>query len=98
MSESLQLLAAECAMALQKYLATHDEAGLMHAYTLGRRALNLQVGDKPVTRLVSTFAEGNVGEAIAYVGSSGYLEIAINKGNASRTLGIGRGTAVVLTK
>ena len=61
-------------------------------------ALNLQVGDKPVTRLVSTFAEGNAGEAIAYIGSSGYVEIAVNKGNASRTLGIGRGTAVVLTK
>jgi S-adenosylmethionine hydrolase len=46
--------------------------------------------------LVGTFAQGNAGEAIAYIGSSGYVEIAINKGNASRTLGIGRGTPVVL--
>ena len=62
----------------------------------GATAINLQIGDKQVARLVSTFAQGNAGEPIAYVGSSGYVEIALNKGNASRTLGIGRGTPVVL--
>jgi S-adenosylmethionine hydrolase len=41
---------------------------------------------------------GNAGEAIAYVGSSGYLEIGVNKGSAARTLGIGRGTPVLLAK
>lgn len=60
--------------------------------------LNLQVGTHSVTRMVHTFASGNAGEAVAFVGSSGYLEIAVNKGNASKTLGIGRGTAVMLTK
>ena len=59
-------------------------------------AVNFQVGTQSVSRLVSTFAQGNSGEPIAYVGSSGYLEIAVNKGNAARTLGIGRGTPVVL--
>jgi S-adenosyl-L-methionine hydrolase (adenosine-forming) len=59
-------------------------------------SLNLQVGTMQVSRLVSTFAQGNSGEPIAYIGSSGYVEIAINKGNASRTLGIGRGTPVTL--
>jgi signal transduction histidine kinase len=43
-NESLQRLAAECASALRSHLAQPDEAGLMHAYTLGRRALTLQVG------------------------------------------------------
>jgi S-adenosylmethionine hydrolase len=47
---------------------------------------------------VGTFANGNAGEPIAYFGSSGYLEIAVNKGNASKTLSIGRGTPVVFTK
>lgn len=60
--------------------------------------INLQVGNQQVSRLVSTFAQGNAGEAIAYLGSSGYIEIGVNKGNASRTLGIGRGTAVVVTE
>jgi S-adenosyl-L-methionine hydrolase (adenosine-forming) len=60
------------------------------------RALNLQIGTHAVTRLVDTFALGNGNEPIAYFGSSGYLEVAINKGNAAKTLGLGRGTAVTL--
>ena len=61
-------------------------------------AIKLQVGNQAVTRLVETFAQGNNGEAIAYVGSSGYIEVGMNKGNASRTLTVGRGAPVVLTK
>ena len=61
-------------------------------------AIKLQVGNQAVTRLVETFAQGNNGEAVAYVGSSGYIEVGMNKGNASRTLTIGRGAPVVLTK
>jgi len=60
--------------------------------------INLQVGTHQVARLVDTFASGNNGEAIAYVGSSGYLEIGVNKANAARTLGLGRGATVILTK
>jgi len=60
--------------------------------------LNLQVGNQNVSRLVGTFAEGNAGEPFAFLGSNGYVEVGINKGNASKALGIGRGTAVVLTK
>lgn len=61
-------------------------------------AIKLQVGTHQVTRLVDTFAKGNAGEAIAYVGSSGYVEIGVNKANAARTLSLGRGAPVVLTK
>jgi S-adenosyl-L-methionine hydrolase (adenosine-forming) len=61
-------------------------------------AINLQAGTQPVSRFVETFAQGNGTEPFAYLGSSGYLEIAVNKGNAARTLGLGRGMPVVLTK
>lgn len=60
-------------------------------------ALKLQVGSQAVKRLVDTFAQGKANEPIAYFGSSGYLEIGINKGNAARTLSIGRGAPVVLS-
>ena len=60
--------------------------------------VNFQVGTQAVSRMVPTFASGDAGEAVAYVGSAGYVEIGVNKGNASRTLSIGRGTAVVLAK
>jgi len=68
------------------------------AEALQKGAVNLQVGTHIVERLVPTFAVGNAGEAVAYVGSNGYVEIGVNKGSASRTLGIGRGTPVVLAK
>jgi len=58
--------------------------------------VNLQVGTQAVKRLVETFARGQNGEAVAYIGSSGYVEIAVNKGSAAKTLGIARGAAVVL--
>ncbi len=60
--------------------------------------VKLQVGTHPVTRVVGMFASGNPGEPVAYIGSSGYLEVAVNKGNASKTMGVGRGTPVLLTK
>lgn len=77
-------------------LVTNFKAEDLPAPSAENGAMNLQVGNQTVSRLVSTFAEGNAGEAVAYVGSSGYVEIAVNKGNASRTLGIGRGTPVIL--
>jgi S-adenosylmethionine hydrolase len=58
--------------------------------------VKFQVGNQAVSRMVPTFASGNAGEPVAYVGSAGYVEIGVNKGNASRTLSIGRGTPVVL--
>ena len=60
--------------------------------------LQLQVGTHAIKRFVPTFASGNAGEAVAFAGSSGYVEIAVNKGSASKTLGVGRGTPVVLAK
>jgi S-adenosylmethionine hydrolase len=56
----------------------------------------MQVGTHAVNKLVDTYARGAAGEAIAYIGSSGYIEIGVNKGSAARTLALGRGTPVVL--
>lgn len=60
--------------------------------------LKLKVGNHEVSRLVDTFAHGKAGEPVAYIGSSGYVEVALNKGNASRTLSVGRGAPVILDK
>jgi S-adenosylmethionine hydrolase len=61
-------------------------------------AVKFQVGSHPVLRLVDTFAQGREGEPVAYVGASGYVEVAVNKSNASRTLALGRGAPVVLAQ
>lgn len=60
--------------------------------------ITLQAGTQPVTRMVGTFAQGAANEPVAYMGSSGFVEIGVNRGNASRAMGLGRGTPVTLTK
>jgi S-adenosylmethionine hydrolase len=56
----------------------------------------LRVGDREIRQLVQTFAQGPPGEPVAILGSSGFLEIAANMGNAARLLSAGRGTEVAL--
>jgi S-adenosylmethionine hydrolase len=58
--------------------------------------LSLQVGGKRVEKFVQTFANGAAGEPVAIIGSSGFLEIAVNKGQAARVLGVNRGAEVLL--
>ncbi|HXC32803.1 MAG TPA: SAM-dependent chlorinase/fluorinase [Verrucomicrobiae bacterium] len=58
--------------------------------------IRMAVNGKQVQRFARTFASGNPGEPIAVVGSAGYIEIAVNRGNAARTLGANRGTEVTL--
>jgi S-adenosyl-L-methionine hydrolase (adenosine-forming) len=78
-------------------LITNFRSEDLPATALKDGAVKFQVGATAVTRLVDTFAQGNEGEPVAYIGSSGYIEIAVNKANASRTLALGRGAAVVLS-
>jgi S-adenosylmethionine hydrolase len=58
--------------------------------------IRLNVGGKKIEKLAQTFAEGAAGEPLALVGSSGLLEIAVNKGHAARALGVNRGAEVLL--
>jgi S-adenosyl-L-methionine hydrolase (adenosine-forming) len=56
----------------------------------------IKAGNAVVKRIVPTFAEGTSGEPVGVIGSSGYVEICINKASAARALGIGRGTEVTV--
>jgi S-adenosyl-L-methionine hydrolase (adenosine-forming) len=56
----------------------------------------IRVGNAAVTKIVPTFAQGAAGETFAVMGSSGYVEICVNKGNAARTVGAGRGAEVTV--
>lgn len=79
-------------------LITNFRGEDLSAESVEKGEIKLQVGNHNVTRMVQMFAGGNPGEPVAYMGSSGYLEVAVNRGNAAKALGIGRGTPVVLTK
>jgi S-adenosylmethionine hydrolase len=54
------------------------------------------VNDQQVTGIRRIYGEAQAGDLMALVGSGGYLEIAINQGNAAQFLNIASGTQVVL--
>jgi len=58
--------------------------------------VSVQIGSHVIPRIVATYAEAKAGELCALVGSSDYLEIAVNGGSAAATVGQGRGAIVQL--
>jgi S-adenosylmethionine hydrolase len=59
-------------------------------------AFKMQVGQKNVQNFSETFAKGQAGQPIAILGSSGFIEIAVNRGNAAKVLGVARGAEVTV--
>jgi S-adenosyl-L-methionine hydrolase (adenosine-forming) len=56
----------------------------------------IRLGNGQVSKVVQTFAQGAQGEIVGIIGSSGFLEISVNKGNAARTLAAARGAEVTV--
>jgi len=54
------------------------------------------IGGREITRLCQSFSEGGPQEALAILGSSGFVEIGIHRGSAAEVMDVGRGAAVVL--
>ena len=77
-------------------LATNFTAESAPALFAPDAKFTIHAGNGSVNRLGSTFADAGPGEAIAIVGSSGYLEICVNRGSAARTLGTMRGAEVTV--
>jgi S-adenosylmethionine hydrolase len=78
-------------------LITNFRASDLPPAALETGTVQFRVGSHSVNKLVDTFAKGSAGEPFAYVGSNGFIEIGINRGNAAKSLGVGRGTQVTLT-
>ncbi len=49
-------------------------------------------------RLVGTYGQTEPGALCALIGSSGYLEVAVNGGSAAQRLGLGRGARIVVAR
>jgi S-adenosyl-L-methionine hydrolase (adenosine-forming) len=58
--------------------------------------IKLLVGNKQIRQLAHTYSQGTSDEPFAILGSSGFLEISVSKGNAARALGVQRGAEVTL--
>ncbi len=55
------------------------------------------VGKAEVTRIRPNYAEGSQGEIFGLLGSTGFLEISINRGSAARAAGADKGAEVSVT-
>ncbi len=56
----------------------------------------MQVGKTEITKMAQSFSQGATSEPQAIIGSSGFVEIFVNRGSAARTLGVQRGSEVTL--
>ena len=67
---------------------------------VGERDIKIYLGNTILDEIVSTFGAVPEGEPAAFIGSSGMLEIGINKGNAAEMLGVQKGAqiSIVLQK
>lgn len=77
-------------------LMTNLRAEDVPAVAAANGQFKIRVGNGEITKAFQTFAQGTPGEPFALIGSSGYVEISLNKGNAARTLGVSRGAEVTV--
>lgn len=61
------------------------------------RPVEFTVGMEKIYLLSKTYADSAAGTVVLVVGSSGYLEVAVNQASAARKLGCGAGAPVELT-
>jgi len=62
----------------------------------GKRGLTVEVAGRMIEGLGLTFSSVEEGELVAYLGSAGYLEVAVRGGSAAQELGIKTGDRVVI--
>ncbi len=63
---------------------------------VGDKDVKIYVGNTILEEIAPTFGAVAEGEPVAYIGSSGVLEIAINKGDAKQMLGVQKGAQISL--
>ncbi|MCC5914646.1 MAG: SAM-dependent chlorinase/fluorinase [Balneolaceae bacterium] len=61
---------------------------------IGDSRFRIYVGNTILNRVEKAYGSVTEGEPVAYIGSSGNLEIAINKGNAREMLGVQKGAQI----
>jgi hypothetical protein len=74
-----------------------DETHLKDIDAVGSgKKLEIKIGNTSIKGLSSSYADTKMRQPLAIMGSFGYLEIALNQGNARRALGIAKGDPVIL--
>ncbi|MDX1586336.1 MAG: SAM-dependent chlorinase/fluorinase [Balneolaceae bacterium] len=76
-------------------LITNLSASLIEE-VIGDKSVKIYVGNTILDEIVNTFGSVLEGEPAAFIGSSGMLEIGINKGDARQMLGVQKGAQISL--
>ncbi|HEV2177550.1 MAG TPA: SAM-dependent chlorinase/fluorinase [Terriglobia bacterium] len=69
-------------------------ADVPELFAVSAPPFKIEIQGREVTRLAANFSAGEPSELIAVMGSSGFVEIAINRGSAAQILGVQRGAPV----
>jgi len=75
---------------------TNLAAGDVPQLLAANAKFTITVGGKPVSRFVEAYSQGDPGETFALIGSSGFLEISMNRASAAKSLGVQRGAEVTV--
>ena len=59
-------------------------------------SFKIAVRDREITRISSSYSDGRSDEPVVVIGSSGYLEIAVNQGSAAETVGLNEGMEIII--
>lgn len=77
-------------------LITNISKGAFEAFLNDDVNYEIRAGNASLNRLNSAYADAEIGEPLAIMGSLALLEIAVNGGNAEKQLGLKRGETVVI--
>ncbi|MDR4509663.1 MAG: SAM-dependent chlorinase/fluorinase [Candidatus Brocadiaceae bacterium] len=61
-----------------------------------QRNIGILIGKRKITGLGKSYAEANIGMPLALFGSSGFLEVSINQGNAGKYFKVEKGAKVAI--
>jgi hypothetical protein len=81
-----------------KILSVDRFGNLVTNFRLPGGSFSLTIGEHVITEFRQSFGAATPGLVFAYFGSSGYLEIAMNQGNAARTVRAAAGDSAILRR
>ena len=75
-------------------ISRHCFEKLLSESTTG--AFKIAVRDREITKISTSYSDGRSDEPVVVVGSSDYLEIALNQGSAAETVGLNEGMEIII--
>ena len=69
-------------------------SNVSHQYVFDKKIESIQIGEIVLDRLSSSYCEKQIGDPLAIFGSHGYIEVAVNKGNAAQHLNLEKGAKI----